>query len=331
MHSSPQTWLVTGAAGFIGARMVARCNQRGIAVISVDELSAFDLRPEHAGISFGTRVDFRNLWDWLEKNPDQSIDAFIHLGACSSTTEMNRDFLREVNIEYSQKAWNFCTSRKIALAYASSAATYGDGLSGFDDEEFIIPALEPLNPYGESKKLFDVWALEQERAGNHPPAWSGHKFFNVYGFGERHKGGQASVVLHAYDQIRKSGKVRLFRSHKQGIADGHQARDFIYVEDVLDILEFAIRKPLERGIYNVGSGQARTFLDLARAVFKALGVPEAIEFIDTPVEIRERYQYFTEAPMNKLRDAGYEAPATSLEEGVRLTVAALEEFSRRLT
>lgn len=331
MSSSPQTWLVTGAAGFIGARLVARCNRRGISVVSVDDLQAFDSRPEHAGIEFGTRVDFRKLWDWLDQNPGHPIHAFIHLGACSSTTEMNREFLREVNIEYSQKVWAFCTSRKLPLAYASSAATYGDGLSGFDDEEFIIPALEPLNPYGESKKLFDVWALEQDRAGHHPPAWSGHKFFNVYGFGERHKGGQASVVLHAYDQVKKSGKVRLFRSHKEGIADGHQARDFIYVEDVLDILEFAILKPLERGIFNVGSGQARTFLDLAGAVFKALGVPECIDFIDTPAEIRDRYQYFTEAPMHKLREAGYEAPATPLEEGVTRTVAALEAFSRRRT
>ncbi len=323
-------WLVTGAAGFIGARMVERCNQRGIPVISVDDLGAFDSREEHQGLDFGIRLGVKDLWSWLEKNPSTSIAAVIHLGACSSTTELNVEFLREVNVEYSQKIWNVCTSRRIPLAYASSAATYGEGEQGYEDDESRMASLRPLNPYGESKRLFDLWATDQAARGNHPPAWSGHKFFNVYGFGERHKGGQASVVLHAYDQILKTGKVKLFKSHREGIAHGHQSRDFVYVGDVIDILEYSVEKPISNGIYNVGSGKARTFLDLVRAVFAAMGRPETIEFIDTPMAIRERYQYFTEATLTKLRAAGYTKMATPLESGVRETVGQLEAFSRRL-
>jgi ADP-L-glycero-D-manno-heptose 6-epimerase len=239
------------------------------------------------------------------------------------------EFLRKVNVEYSQKIWEFCTKHSIPLAYASSAATYGAGEQGYADDESRMDRLKPLNPYGESKRLFDVWATEQEKKGNHPPSWSGHKFFNVYGFGERHKRGQASVVLHSYDQILASGGVRLFKSHREGIAHGHQSRDFIHVGDVIDILEFSISHPIRRGIYNVGTGKARTFLDLTRAVFRALGRPEQIEFIDTPEAIRERYQYFTQATTEKLRAAGYTRPFTSLEEGVKKTVAQLEGFSRR--
>ena len=323
-------WLITGAAGFIGARMVERCNQRGIPVISVDHLEAFDSRPEHAHLDFGIRLGLKDLWGWLQANPSFPISAVIHLGACSSTTELNVEFLREVNIEYSQKIWQACIARGIPLAYASSAATYGEGEQGYEDDESKMASLRPLNPYGESKRLFDLWAIEQAASGNHPRVWSGHKFFNVYGFGERHKGGQASVVLHAYDQILKTGKVRLFKSHREGIAHGHQSRDFVFVGDVIDILEFSVQKPIKNGIYNVGSGKARTFLDLVRAVFAALNRPEAIEFIDTPIAIRERYQYFTEATLTKLRASGYTKPSTSLESGVTETIRQLEAFSRRL-
>ena len=321
-------WLITGAAGFIGARMVERCNERGFAVISADDLQAFSSRPEHSGLDFGTKVDFRDLWTWLAAHPGTRPDVVIHLGACSSTTELNVEFLRRVNVEYSQKIWDYCTRNSIPLCYASSAATYGGGELGYADDESAMDHLKPLNPYGESKRLFDVWAIEQEKKGSHPPAWSGHKFFNVYGFGERHKGGQASVVLHAYDQICKSGGVRLFKSHREGIAHGHQSRDFIFVRDVIDILEFAATHPVRRGIYNVGTGEARTFLDLTRAVFKSMGQPEQIEFIDTPEAIRERYQYFTQATTRKLRDAGYTRAFTSLEEGVKATVGQLEAFGR---
>jgi ADP-L-glycero-D-manno-heptose 6-epimerase len=186
-----------------------------------------------------------------------------------------------------------------------------------------MPKLKPLNPYGESKLEFDLWALEQERKGLKPPSWSGFKFFNVYGFGERHKGRMATVVLQAFDQIKKSGEVKLFRSHKEGIADGEQRRDFVYVGDVVDVLRFAMDSPIPRGIFNLGTGRARTFLDLVRAVFKELGVPEKIRFIDTPVELRARYQYLTEARMERLRAQGYERPFHSLEDGVAATIRDL--------
>ncbi|TAJ10672.1 MAG: ADP-glyceromanno-heptose 6-epimerase [Nitrospirae bacterium] len=314
--------LVTGAAGFIGSRFVASCNEQGWPVVSVDELASFGTRPEMAGIDFGSRVSLHELRSWLQTE-QPALKAVVHLGACTDTTEMNEAYLKSVNLDYSQHLWTYCVQQRLPLVYASSAATYGDGSLGYDDDETLIPRLKPLNPYGQSKQDFDCWALDQERRGSSPPAWSAFKFFNVYGFGERHKDKMASVVLHAFDQVRTKGKVRLFKSHKAGIADGEQKRDFIYVRDVVDVLRFALEKPLARGIFNLGTGQARTFLDLVRCVFRELGRPEAIEFIDTPIEIRERYQYFTEAKMGRLRAAGYTAPFTSLEEGVRLYVRGL--------
>ena len=210
--------------------------------------------------------------------------------------------------------------------YASSAATYGDGSLGYDDDDSLTPKLKPLNPYGESKRLFDLWVLDQERKKSTPPSWSGFKFFNVYGFGERHKEKMASVILHAYDQIQTSGKVKLFKSHRPEIVHGHQKRDFIWVGDVVSVLNYALEKPIPRGIFNLGTGHARTFLDLVRATFKSLGKPENIEFIDTPVELRERYQYYTEAKMDRLRAAGYSKPFTSLEEGVRRYIDDLKQM-----
>jgi ADP-L-glycero-D-manno-heptose 6-epimerase len=329
-HQRPH-WLVTGAAGFIGARVVERCRIRGIDVTSVDELAAFDSRPEHSTIDFGRKVSKDSLMTELGSGAIPKPDAIIHLGACSSTTELNVEFLRQVNIQYSQDLWNHCTRERITFVYASSAATYGEGELGYDDDEAMMGSLRPLNPYGDSKRLFDIWAVEQASLGNRPPVWSGHKFFNVYGFGERHKKGQASVVLHAFDQIRKTGSVKLFQSHREGICDGKQKRDFIWVGDVVDVLDYAVEHPLKCGIFNLGTGQARTYLDLVRAVFASLGVPERIEFIPTPENIRERYQYFTEARMEKLRTAGYTRPFTQLEAGVARTVEALLDFERRLT
>jgi ADP-L-glycero-D-manno-heptose 6-epimerase len=191
----------------------------------------------------------------------------------------------------------------------------------------MISELKPLNPYGESKRLFDLWALHQELNGKAPPYWSGFKFFNVYGFGERHKGKMASVVLHAFDQIQKRGRVQLFKSHKEGILDGHQKRDFIWVRDVVQVLRFASEKPIQRGIFNLGTGQARTFLDLVTAVFTELGEIPQIDFIDTPEELRARYQYFTEAKMDKLRSEGYTEPFQSLESGVSYYVEQLLKVS----
>lgn len=316
--------LVTGAAGFIGSRFVESCNRRGIPVISVDHPEYFKARTEHHRYDYGTIVDRAELFDWLGKNSPK-LTGIMHLGACADTTQLDENYFKKMNLEYSQKLWNYATEKRLPMVYASSAATYGEGNLGYDDDESLIPKLRALNPYGESKRLFDVWALEQERQGHTPPAWSGFKFFNVYGFGERHKNKMASVVLHSFEQIRSQGQAKLFKSHREGIAHGHQKRDFIFVEDVLDVLWFALEKPIRRGIYNLGTGEARTFLDLVKSVFRALGQEEKIEFIDTPAALRERYQYFTQAKMDRLRAQGYTRPFTRLEDGVARYVGQLKE------
>ncbi|OGQ14448.1 MAG: ADP-glyceromanno-heptose 6-epimerase [Deltaproteobacteria bacterium RIFCSPHIGHO2_02_FULL_40_11] len=318
---SKEQILVTGAAGFIGARFVeaALSNHH---VISVDKASYFKERREHARIPFQTIVDRDDLFTWLTKNQPK-LSAIIHLGACTDTTEMDVDYLTQINLEYTKKIWAYAAKHQTPLVYASSAATYGEGELGYDDNEDLIPKLKPLNPYGRSKQDFDLWALDQEKKGNHPPTWSGFKFFNVYGFGERHKNNMSSVILKSFDQIRAKGFVRLFKSHRAGISDGEQQRDFVFVGDVIDVLNFAYQKPIQRGIYNLGTGQARSFLDLVRGVFHALGKKENVEFIDTPIEIRDKYQYFTEARMENLKQQGYTKSFTSLEAGIEQYVAEL--------
>jgi ADP-L-glycero-D-manno-heptose 6-epimerase len=321
--SSPhQVVVVTGAAGFIGARCVQALGARGVPVVSVDRLDTFDTRPEHAGIDFGTRVGIDDIDAWLDTHSAR-VRAVVHMGACTDTRETNRAYLDVVNVQSSKQLWRRTTEIGVPLIYASSAATYGDGSLGYEDDETILPQLKPLNAYGDSKQEFDLWVLGEERAGRHPRAWAGLKFFNVYGFGERHKGPMSSVVIQAFDQIRATGHVRLFKSHRPDIADGHQARDFVFVDDVVDALLALLNRPLPRGIFNLGSGTARTFLDLARAVFAATGKPERIEFIDTPPDLRKTYQYFTEAPMGRLRLAGYALQPTSLEVGVQKYVESL--------
>jgi len=322
--SSNQTVLVTGAAGFIGWRFAESAAARGHTVIGVDKTEHYAARSEHVPPAFGALIDRDALESELPRLKGR-VSAVVHLGACANTMETDWSFLERVNVRYSQMLWNFCREERIPFVYASSAATYGEGLQGYEDDEERAHALIPLNLYGRSKLEFDLWALAEEKAGRTPPAWAGFKFFNVYGFGERHKGRMASVVLHAFDQIQRTGGVKLFRSHKAGIGDGEQKRDFIWVDDVVEALHFAMEKPIRRGIYNLGTGQARTFLDLTRAVFRALGRSEKIEFIDTPVEIRDKYQYFTEARMARLRAVGFTRPFTPLEEGVARTVARLQE------
>lgn len=320
--------LVTGAGGFVGARFVERCNLRGIEVISVDAPEYFRDRTEHRGVQFGTIVDREKLFQWLAGETARlgcpPMSAIVHLGACTDTTELDETYLAKMNLEYSKSIWNYCASNGVPLVYASSAATYGDGELGFDDDDSLTPVLKPLNPYGESKRAFDEWALGEERAGRTPPAWAGFRFFNVYGFGEAHKEGMASMIFHGRRQILASGGARLFQSHKDGIAHGEQKRDFIFVEDLVDVLFFSLEKPIPRGIFNLGTGKARTFLDLIRATFRALGKPEKVEFIPTPEVLRERYQYFTQAKMERLRAEGYVKPFTSLEDGVRAYVERLE-------
>ncbi len=251
--------------------------------------------------------------DWFEKTT-QKVDLVLHIGARTDTTLQNTETFDELNVNYSKRIWTACARKQIPMIYASSAATYGDGSLGFDDNHEQIHLLKPLNPYGDSKQQFDLWALEQEEK---PPFWVGCKFFNVYGPNEYHKGRMASVIFHTYHQIRNTGGMKLFKSHRPDYADGHQSRDFIYVKDILDIILFFIQnQTIESGIYNFGTGKARTFLDLAKNTFKAIGLPENISYGDTPVDIRDTYQYFTEANMAKLRSAGYTKPFYSLEEGV---------------
>lgn len=321
------TYLVTGAAGFIGARFVEECNVREIPVISIDSRESF-LREEHRNVDFGTKIRRNDIRYYLYSERPQ-VDAVIHLGACTDTTETDLDYLTRANSLYSQDLWEFCTFNGVPFVYASSAATYGSGSLGFDDDENQVEMLCPLNPYGQSKNNFDRWALEGDSFRFSPPFWAGYKFFNVYGFGERHKGKMASVVLKAYDQIESTGKVTLFRSHRENIPDGHQKRDFIYVDDVVRILHWTLKqKAFRRGLFNLGTGKARTFLDLARAVFDALGRTPDVEFVDIPGELRHQYQYFTEAKMDKLAKHHPALSFCPLEQGIKQYVKRLEDHAK---
>jgi ADP-L-glycero-D-manno-heptose 6-epimerase len=253
------------------------------------------------------------------------LDAIFHLGACSSTTETDWDFLRRNNVEYSQRLWSWSATNRCPFLYASSAATYGDGSLGFDDRTQPY-SLRPLNLYGKSKNDFDIWALQQAAAGlATPPAWAGVKFFNVYGARERHKDRMASVVWQAFGQIQQTGAVRLFRSTHPDFPDGGQKRDFVYVEDCIDHLLWLWRNPHQGGLFNSGTGAPRSFLDLAQAVFAALGQKPVIHFIDMPSDLAGKYQSYTCAEMSKLRGAGFDEPPTSLENGAAACVAAWRE------
>jgi ADP-L-glycero-D-manno-heptose 6-epimerase len=306
--------VITGAAGFIGSCLVGKLNQMGHRnlLLADDFMSRPDKAPNLADKSYIARVHRWNFLEWLERSHDDVTFVF-HMGARTDTTEKDWAIFEELNLNYSKQLWEICARHRIPLVYASSAATYGGGELGYDDRHDIVSHLKPLNPYGVSKNEFDKWALEQAEA---PPFWAGLKFFNVYGPNEYHKGRMASVVLHTYRQIRETGRMKLFRSHREGIADGHQQRDFIYVQDVVDICYFLMIHQAPNGLYNIGTGQARTFLDLAGATFRALGLEPQIDFIDTPADIRDTYQYFTQANMAKLRAAGYQRPFWSLEDGV---------------
>jgi len=305
--------VVTGAAGFIGSNLVATLNENRFKdLVLVDDFSRKDKEPNWSGKIFSEKIHRDDFFSWLDKN-HRFVQFVFHLGARTDTTEFDPKVFARMNVEYSMAVWNKCVNYGLPLVYASSAATYGDGSHGYDDNHAIIPLLKPLNPYGESKNEFDKWALTQPRA---PYFWAGIKFFNVYGPNEYHKGRMASVVFHAFRQIKQTGKMLLFRSHRPSCKDGEQQRDFIYVKDVCDALLFFMHHRKDSGIYNLGTGKARTFLSLARSVFKAMGVQEHIEFIDTPADIRDKYQYFTEARMDKLRSIGYHQPFTPLEKGV---------------
>lgn len=306
--------VVTGAAGFIGSGLISRLNAENFKhVIAVDDFTKLEKLPNLEGKKIREKVEREAFFSWLEAN-HRHVEFIFHIGARTDTTEFDKAIFDELNVEYSKNVWKACVEYHIPLVYASSAATYGLGELGYDDNEALIPQLKPLNPYGDSKNEFDIWALEQTKK---PFFWAGLKFFNVYGPNEYHKGRMASVVFHAFNQIRSNGKMKLFRSHNPKFKDGEQLRDFVYVKDLLEVCIFLMHHRKDSGIYNLGSGQARTFLDLGKNVFKNVGIEEKIEFIDTPIDIRDKYQYFTEAKMEKLLSIGYDKGFHSLEEGIR--------------
>lgn len=303
--------VVTGAAGFIGSCLVSKLNQEGHTnLILVDDFSKHEKDANLEGKLFTQKVERKELENWLK---DNQVDFIFHIGARTDTTEFDKAIFDELNVNYSKMLWSYCSDKKVPLVYASSAATYGLGEFGYDDNHDIIPKLKPLNPYGDSKNDFDIWALKQE---NNPPFWAGLKFFNVYGPNEYHKGRMASVIFHTFHQIEQKGEMKLFRSHNPNYKDGEQLRDFVYVKDVVSVCMFLYKQTANSGIYNLGSGKARTFLDLAKNTFKALDLAPKISFIDTPEDIRDKYQYFTEANMSKMIQNGYSIPFYSLEEGV---------------
>ncbi|MEM6344195.1 MAG: ADP-glyceromanno-heptose 6-epimerase [Bacteroidota bacterium] len=306
--------LLTGAAGFIGSYLLGNLNGIGrYDIVIVDDFERSAKQPNLRNKIYEAKIQRQDLWQWLA-GEHPKIEYVIHLGARTDTAEQDQTIFDELNLSYTKRIWEYCTQEQIPLIYASSAATYGDGSLGFVDDHALVPRYAPLNPYGWSKQTFDQWALTQTET---PPAWFGLKFFNVYGPNEYHKGRMASVVYHTYKQISETGKMKLFRSHREDFADGEQKRDFIYVQDLAQVIRFLMKRQPDSGLYNLGTGQARTFNDLVKNVFSSLLLEPKIEYIDTPADIRDAYQYFTEADMSKFRATGYRSPFLSLEEGVQ--------------
>jgi ADP-L-glycero-D-manno-heptose 6-epimerase len=305
--------IVTGAAGFIGSCLIGRLNNDKFNyIIAVDDFSNEQKNKNLEGKKIIEKIDRSVFFEWLDKNYEL-VEFVFHIGARTDTTEFDKSIFDELNVNYSKKLWKACVKYQIPMVYASSAATYGLGEYGYDDDETKIKFLKPLNPYGDSKNEFDIWALEQPEK---PFFWAGLKFFNVYGPNEYHKSRMASVIFHAYNQINKTGAMKLFQSHNPNYRDGEQMRDFIYVKDLIEVMIFLMHHRKNSGIYNLGSGKARTFLDLVNATFKALHLIPKIDFVPTPIDIRDKYQYFTEANMNKLIHIGYPKSFTTLEDGV---------------
>lgn len=319
------TIVVTGAAGFIGSVFIQYLNEQGFhQLLLVDDFGVEEKRKNWEQKQFIKVIERQSFIAPLE-NGEFEVDAIVHLGARTDTTEFNYAIHEELNLNYSKSLWNYATQKKIPFIYASSAATYGAGEHGYDDNHDIVNQLTPLNPYGVSKNEFDKWALTQS---NQPLSWTGLKFFNVYGPNESHKARMASVIFHSFNQIKQTGLVKLFKSHKEGFKDGEQLRDFVYVKDLVKVIGWMLHQMMsnswdgnKNGLYNLGTGKARSFYDLAANTFKAQGLAPNIEFIDMPLDIRDKYQYFTEANMAKLRAAGYTAPFYSLEDGVNDYVA----------
>jgi ADP-L-glycero-D-manno-heptose 6-epimerase len=313
--------VVTGGAGFIGSNIVARlCAEDRRDVVVCDRLEEAALG-KWKNLAKHRIADFwqpEELFEKLERHAER-IEAVVHMGAISSTTEADADLILRTNFSLSRDLWDWCALRDARLIYASSAATYGDGDQGFDDDDDLesLSTLRPLNAYGYSKYLFDQYAAKQAEEGHAPSQWAGLKFFNVYGPNEYHKGGMKSVVAQIWPKVQAGEPVTLFRSHNPDYADGGQMRDFVFVDDVVDVIDWLLEAPAVSGVFNAGSGQARSFLDLANAVFAAAGKTPRIEYVDTPLSIRDKYQYFTQANMDRVRAAGFAGQSTPLEEGVR--------------
>jgi ADP-L-glycero-D-manno-heptose 6-epimerase len=310
--------VITGAAGFIGSYLVGKLNRSGFNnLVLVDRYDDQQKDRNLRSKQFNQLIDRDDFLEWFGHHRSK-VDMVFHLGARTDTIGQEPESYKELNLIYSQKLWEACTDSEIPMVYASSAATYGNGENGFSDCHTRIEDLKPLNLYAWSKHDFDVWVLKQKRT---PKFWAGLKFFNVYGPNEYHKGRMASVVLHAYHKIRETGEMNLFRSHRTDVADGEQKRDFVFVDDIADVMMFFMENQNHPGIYNVGTGKARSYLDLTRLVFESMQMNPEIHFVDTPNDLRSRYQYFTEADIQKLREIGYHKPFTELERGIHEYVA----------
>ena len=308
--------VVTGAAGFIGSILTGVLNREGFAdLVLVDDFSREDKTSNHMNRQYSEKIERDLFFSWLEEN-HRFVQFIIHLGARTDTTEFNTKIFDRLNYGYSIKVWETCVTHGLPLIYASSAATYGGGEYGYDDDHELVNQLHPMNPYGISKNEFDKWVLTRDEK---PFFWAGIKFFNVFGPNEYHKGRMASVVFHTFNQIRQTGKMQLFRSHRPEFSDGEQKRDFIYVFDTAPVILHFMKYRKQSGIYNLGAGCAKTFNNLACAVFAAMDLDPVIEYIDIPQDIRDRYQYFTEAKTDKLRSAGYKQEFTPFE-------IAIEEY-----
>jgi len=314
-----QTIVVTGAAGFIGRNTVSALNARGQRdLVLVDDLGLDDKWKNLRGLDFDQLLPIDQLAGYLESSEAQAVQAIIHMGACSATTERDADYLAANNYRYTVNLMKWSVAHGARIVYASSAATYGDGSLGYSDSDETTPRLQPLNMYGFSKQMTDMWALRH----GYLDSVVGLKFFNVYGPYEEHKGDMRSLVSKSYRQVRDTGRITLFRSHRPDYADGEQKRDFIYVDDAVDVILYFLDHPQVNGLFNCGTSHAATWLDLTGALFQALDTPVQVDFIDMPESIRDRYQYFTESDGTKLRAAGYSKPFRPVAEGVREYVDA---------